>query len=529
MSVSFDVIIIGAGASGLSAAYLLLKAGLKVCCVEQGDFLADVTPLENGGEIERFTTLAFDINSRDDFSSYNIDSTNSAIHPLFFHGVGGSTLVYSSMYPRFHRSDFSVYSQDGIGRDWPISYDSMLPFYQLNEEITGVAGLAGNPMYPEWTGPFLPPVPLGKLGNRLQDAFQKLGWHHWPSYAALNTVEYRGRPRDNFLRHTNLGDVTGSKGSTNHTYLPLCIELGLVLLANTKVMRIVATNGTVESIECTDSRNAIFTLVARQYLLCAGGIGTPRLLLSSASSEYPCGLSNSSGLVGKNLMLHPWGYAEGYYQENLFSNYGPQGCCIMSQEFYNTSTFHNFKRGYTIQSLRGPLPIEASLSFYKKKLLKFGDKFWLDFLSMYNHTAHLVAICEDTPSSENFLKLDPSRLDRHGIPGIIISYALSNNSKRMLSHALTSMKNLLKTSGAYKVLAFGPVRHTGWHIHGTCIMGHDSSDSVVDTHGRSHDLSNLYIFDSSIFPSSSGVNPASTIQALSLYLANLLLSTSYYV
>lgn len=529
MNSAFDVIIVGAGASGLSAAYILLKAGLKVCCVEQGNDLCGLTSLEHGGEVERFTSLSYDINDHHDFSSFNVDTSNSSIKPLFYHGVGGSTLVHSSQYPRFHRSDFRIFSLDGIGRDWPLSYDSLVPFYNLNESITGVAGLPGDPMYPDWNGPFLPPVPLGILGLRLKKAFTDLGWHHWPSYAALNTVPYNGRPSDNFHRPTNLGDLTGSKGSVNNTYLPLCLNLGLVLLKNTKVLRLNSSKGRVSSLECINSNNYSFSLKARNYFICAGGIGTPRLLLNSSSPEYPNGLSNSSGMVGKNLMLHPLGYGEGYYEENLSSNYGPQGCCLISQQFYETSQDRNFKRGYTIQSLRGPLPVEAALSFYKKRLLKFGDNFWSNFFSLYNHTSHLTVICEDTPSIDNYISLNHSKLDRHGFPGIKVSYSLSDNSKKMLSHGLQSIKTLLKASGAYKVLVSGPVFNTGWHIHGTCIMGANPSDSVVNSFGRSHDICNLYVFDSSMFPSSSGVNPCSTVQALSLYLATQFLSTACHV
>jgi len=525
----FNILIIGAGASGLPAAYSFLRRGLSVCCIEQGSQLTSLIPLDKGGETERFQSLSYDINDHSDFSSFTLDTTNSCIKPVFYHGVGGSTLVHSSQFPRFHASDFTSFSDDGIGRDWPIPYDALLPFYELNESITGISGLAGDPMYPDWNGPFLPPVPFGLLGDRLNNTFKSLGWHHWPSYAALNTVPFNGRPADNFHRPTNLGDVTGSKGSTNNTYLPLCEQLGLVLFHSTKVVHINAYGSKVISVNCLDSHGSHLSISADHYILCAGGIGSPRLLLTSRSAAYPTGLSNSSGLVGKNLMLHPLAYAEGYYSDNLHSNYGPQGCCVLSQQFYKTSPDRNFKRGYTIQSLRGPLPVEASLSFTRKRLLKFGPSFWSDFFLLYNHTAHLTAICEDTPFSSNFIELDYSSLDSNGQPGIRVHYTLSDNSKRMLSHATRSLKLVLKESGANKILTTAPVFSTGWHIHGTCIMGNSPSSSVVNPDGRSHDIHNLYVFDASIFPSSGGVNPASTVQALSLYLSERLFSTSYNV
>ena len=525
MDQRFDVVIIGAGASGLPAAYSFLEAGFKVCCVEQGDSFTNLTKLSDGGELDRFGKLSYDINHHSDFSSYSLDSSDSVIHPAFYHGVGGSTLLYSCQFPRFHRSDLKTYSTDGVGRDWPISYDSLLPFYQLNETLTGVAGVSGDPMYPDWNGPFLPPVPLGQLGLQLKSGFQKLGWHYWPSYASLNSVSYNGRPKDTFSRPTNLGDITGSKGSVDNTYLPSCISKGLVLYKNTKVLKISASSNSVSSISCVDNNNRHFTLDAPVFILCAGGIGSPRLLLSSANANHTLGLCNSSGLVGKNLMLHPLGYAEGYFHEDLTSNFGPQGCCLISQEFYNTKPSHNFKRGYTIQSLRGPLPIEASINFFNRRLLKLGPTFWSDFSTLYNHTAHLTVICEDFPEVTNYISLDRNSPDRHGVPGVKVHYQLSNNSKNMLSHGINSLRKLLKASGAYKTFGFGPVKNTGWHIHGTCIMGNDPQTSVVDANGKCHDMDNLYIFDSSIFPSSSGVNPASTVQALSLLLSSKLINT----
>ena len=123
------------------------------------------------------------------------------------------------------------------------------------------------------------------------------------------------------------------------------------------------------SIKYLDQNNCPREAKAKIYLLAASGVGTPRLLLHSRNSENKQGIANTSGLGGKNLMLHPLGYIEGHFKENLFSSLGPQGCCLLSQEFYETRKEHEFKRGYTFQVLRGPLLIESATSLLARKML----------------------------------------------------------------------------------------------------------------------------------------------------------------
>ena len=128
----------------------------------------------------------------------------------------------------------------------------------------------------------------------------------------------------------------------------------------------------------------------------------------------------------------------------------------------------------------------------------------------------LAIICEDLPDKNNYLELDRSRVDSHRMPGVKINYTLSKNSKKMLSHGILNGKKLLNKSGAKEIISFAPVRHVGWHTFGTTIMGKSPKNSVVDKNGNTHDIKNLFICDSSIFPTSSGVNPAATIQSVSL-------------
>ncbi|WP_269622652.1 GMC oxidoreductase [Prochlorococcus marinus] len=519
----FDIVIIGAGASGLASSWYLTDKGYKVACFEQGDFLREdsLIDLNQGGEIQKYGCLSPDPNLRRSKADYLIDSSRSPIHIANYNGVGGATILFSAQYPRLTPNDFKVFSNDKVGKNWPIDYKEIIPFYDLNDKITGLSGLSGDNKEP-FAKPSMPPVPFGSMGRKLIEGFEKLNWHWWPAYSSINTLPYDNRPADNYLRPSNLaGGLDGSKGSTNNTYLPKAMTHGLILKRNSRVVKLIKdpANNLIEKIKYLNEIGQECFAKAKVFILAASGIGTPRLLLSSNNGINSRGIANSSDMVGRNLMLHPLGYIEGHFLDNLDSNIGPQGCCLLSQEFYETNPDRDFKRGYTFQVIRGPLPIELALNLTSRKLLKFGENFFRDFNSIYNHTAHMTVITEDLPDKENRVTIKKSFEDTNN-PSVQIDYTLSDNTKRMLIHGINNGRKLMKASGAKKSYAFGPVRNTGWHTLGTCCMGNNPKESVVNKYGKTHDIDNLFIVDGSIFTTSGGVNPASTIQALSLYVSS---------
>ncbi len=518
----FDVLIVGAGASGLASAWYLSDKGLNVAVFEQGEKLKSnsIVSLEEGGEIQKVKFLNPNPNIRDSFADYKIDTSDSPIDIANFNGIGGSTILFSAHYPRFHPEDFKVFTLDRVAVDWPINYGDLIPFYELNDYHTGLSGLAGDPKYPD-IKPFMPPVPLGPMGRKIAKGFEAFNWHWWPAYSAINTKEYQGRPIDNFQRPSNMGDFSGSRGSVENTYLPKAISRGLHVKEKCQIIRLIPDESkkSISKVIYEDHCGEVHNCRAKVIVIAAGGIGTPRLLLGSKSSNFPNGICNSSSQVGRNLMLHPLGYVEGQFSENLYSNIGPQGCCLLSQEFNKTDNQRNFIRGYTFQAIRGPLPIEAAINLLNSRQINLGDDFVKQFFSRYNHTAHLAIITEDLPELDNRVLLDLSDTKKR-LPGVKIKYKLSENTKNMLIHGLSNGRKILKEAGAIKTSAFGPVRYTGWHTLGTCRMGNNPNKSVVNKDGKAHDFDNLFIVDASIFPTSSSVNPAATIQALSLYISS---------
>ncbi|KAA5605205.1 GMC family oxidoreductase [Roseospira marina] len=515
-----DVVIVGSGASGAAAAWSLSRApALRVVCLEQGEAPdpARYPTTRPDWEVSRHTTASPFPNERAGAADYPVDDRASPIAIANFNGFGGSTILYSGHVPRFHPSDFRTRSLDGVGEDWPLGYDDLAPYFAENERHMGVAGLGGDPAYPDDDRPLLPPVPLGPMGRALGHAFNALGWHWWPSYGAINTRSHAGRPTCVNLGPCNTGCAQGAKGSVDVTYWPEARRQGVEVRTGCTVVevmldgreratgvRYIATDG-VEHVQ-----------PAAVVVLACSGIGTPRLLLHSTSTAFPDGLLNDTGLVGRNLMLHPLGFTEGVFDTDLRSSVGPQGCCLLSQQFYETDPARDFVRGYTMHILRGAPPAETAITGYLMRRIPLGAEHHRRFAETFNHTAGIAVIAEDLPDPANRVTLDPDHTDRHGMPGVRVTYALGENTKRMLAHGLARSKEVFAAAGARVTASFAPVRHTGWHLMGTARMGSDPKTSVVNAFGQAHAVPNLFIVDSSVFVTAGAVNPVATAQALTL-------------
>jgi choline dehydrogenase-like flavoprotein len=318
-----------------------------------------------------------------------------------------------------------------------------------------------------------------------------------------------------------MGCPQGAKSSVDVTYWPIALKNGVKLQTNSRVREItIDAKGRATGVIYYNKNGEECLQKAKLIIVACNGVGTPRLLLNSKSKLFPEGIANRSGLVGKNLMLHPLGFIEGTFEEMLDSHIGPHGCCIQSQEFYETDKNRGFYRGYTMQVLRGPGPIETAYSNFARKEISIGENHHLTFNLKMGKTIGIGVIVEDLPEEHNSVTLDLDLKDSNGIPSPKINYTLSDNSKKMLSHGLSKGKEVMEASGAIKTFTFGPVRNTGWHLMGTTKMGNNSNNSVVNKYGQTHDIKNLFIVDSSIFVTSGGVNPASTLQALSLYITD---------
>ena len=308
-----DVLIIGAGAAGATIAWSLSSSKFKIVCFEQGNFINSNIYSQKNTEWEKLRRKKYNINPniRKDKSDYPINDLNSPISIANFNGVGGSTILYSAHLPRFHPSDFKTKSLDNVGSNWPINYRDLEPYYNLNDKMMSIAGLSGDPAYPKIKD-LLPPVKLEYSGNIIAKAFNELGWHWWPSYCGIATKKVGSR-------------MIGSKSSVDITYWPKAIANGVKLKINARVIKItVDKKGKVNGVIYKDKNNVEKHQSASIIIIACNGIGTPRLLLNSSNKIFPNGLANSSGLIGKNLMLHPLGFVEGKFDKFLASYLGPE-------------------------------------------------------------------------------------------------------------------------------------------------------------------------------------------------------------
>ena len=516
-----DVLIIGSGASGAAFAWSIADTKMRVVCLEQGDWMKPGDYPSTGRDWEARATADFSPspNRRARPEDYPINDDASPIKVVNFNGVGGGTVMYTAHWPRLHPSDFRMKSLDGIGADWPVSYDQLAPYYDLNDRMMGVSGLAGDPAYPPGKNPPMKPLPLGRSGAKWASAFNTLGWHWWPSDATIATEDYEGRARCINLGHCTPGCAQGAKASTDITYWPLALRAGVELRTHCRVKRILTNDeGMASGVEYFGPDGKLHFQAAHIVVLAANGIGTPRLLLNSASEAHPNGLANSSGQVGRNLMFHPYIQVYGYVDDEVDGNRGPP-LNLWSHEFYETDPSRDFKRGYMFQISRGIGPIAEAVASTENGTIPWGAAHHAAYRKKAFRRLNLSVVVDDLPEAHNRVTLDPVLTDSHGIPAPKVEYTIGDNSRRMIDHGVANAMKVMELIGARDVAVQYPIVFGGWHNLGTARMGEDPRSSVVNGWGRTHDVRNLFIIDGSLFTTAGAVNPTSTIQALALYIA----------
>jgi len=510
-----DVLIVGAGASGGVAALRLARAGMRVVCLEQGDW-QDPTSYPGAGpdwEVQARKQWTSSPNVRGGAADYPIDLEHSDMDLGNFNGVGGGTVLYSAVWPRLLPSDFRTASEHGVGDDWPLSYAELQPFYEETDRQFGVSGLGGNPKYPPGADPPLPPLPIGRTGLALARAHARLGWHWWPEYNAILSTDHDGRHVCVQRGSCGSGCNEGAKGSTDVTHWPHAIRAGARLVTNARVRAIeVDTRGRASGATWLDADGHEHFQDADVVLCAANGIGTARLLLLSAHPGAPDGLANSSGLVGRRLMVHPGVLVDGYFEEDLESYRGHFGGQIQSLEFAGTDPARGFVGGtkWSLAPTGGPL----SVAFDLRGRPALGADHHEHMRARFGRGARWVVLCEDLPDPDNRVELSASLIDGSGIRAPSVHYRLSDDMRGATAWSIERASVSLVEAGAHTVDSV-PMRSNS-HLLGTARMGDDPASSVVDRWGVAHDVPNLAIIDGSVFVTVGAANPTSTICALAL-------------
>lgn len=511
-----DVLVVGAGPSGAVAAKRMAEAGMSVVCLEQGEW-PDRSRFPGDKLDYELTSLKqwhFDPNVRQLPQDYPIDLSESELIGIgTFNGVGGSATLYGAIWPRLTPSNFRSRTLHGYGEDWPLTYEELLPFYERTDREFGVSGLGGNPAYPPGADPPLPPLPIPKGGMRLARGHARLGWHWWPDSNAILSVPYEGR-RPCVQRGTcYTGCNEGAKASPDLTHWRQLVERGVRLIDGARVRRLVIDNrGLVAGAEWYD-RNGVGHIQEADLVICAANsVGTPRLLLASATEQCPDGLANSSGLLGRNLMVHGWAVVTGIFDEPLESWRG-QRSSVGCMQFYESDESRGFVGTSKWHSEPGGGPLAQALP--APGLGAWGPEHHARVAERLGHALDWAITGDDMPSEENRVELSDTLRDSSGFAAPMIVYRVADNTKRMFEWHVERATESFVAAGATKVEGT-PLVPLATHMYGTARMGDDPGRSVVDRWGVAHDIPNLAIVDGSVFPTSGGVNPTSTISALAL-------------
>lgn len=507
-----DVLVIGAGAAGSVAARRFAEAGFSVVCLEQGRWR---NASEFPGDKLEWELLVEgpwspDPNDRRWPEDYPCETADSDIAPVMFNAVGGSTIHFGAQWARMRPSDFRVRTLEGVGDDWPVSYGELLPHYEQMDVWMRISGIAGDPAYPPGAAPPLPPLPIGKIGRKAAEGMNRLGWHWWPAAHAIPSEATETQQPCARRGTCMFGCPEGAKGSTDLTLWPEALKHGAKLVTGARV-REVATNGNglATGAAWIDRDGKERFQKASVVILAANGVGTPRLLLLS-------GLANSSGLVGKRLMLHPYMSVLGIYGEELESWLGPWGTPLLSLQFADTDESRGFARGaqWDVMPIGGP----------RMALARYDDR---PFEERWGPAVHELVRrtlgrafdwgigIEDLPAEENAVTISEELADSDGIPAPKVVYRIDEDARKNLAWQLARAKEAHEAAGALDTVVTD-WSAWGWHLLGTCRMGDDPATSVVDRWGRAHDVPNLFLVDGSVFVTSGPQPPTATICANAL-------------
>lgn len=485
--VECDVAIVGSGMGGATMAWALKDCGARVLVLEQGDFL----PRER----ENWSPRDVHMKGRYKNSAPWMDREGNSFVPGNYHYVGGSTKFYGATLPRFREQDFGALpTHDGISPAWPISYADLEPHYTTIEQLYWVHGPHGDPTEP-WRAqdtPY-PPVPHEAPMQKLADRFRKQGLQ---PFSLPQAVDSRLNGRCVLCRTCDSYPcMVDAKGEADLAAMrPALTSPNVRLMTNAEVRSVdtAADGSTVTGLTVVQGGRPV-TVRAGRYVVAAGAVNTAALLLRSKTAAHPEGVANGSGQVGRNYMAHTCSFVVGVrpgrdpqivYSKTMGLN-----------DWYFAGPDNEFPLGNVqgLGKLTGPT-IKAARPWAPVGVLDWFTRRGMDFF----------VETEDLPLEENQVVVEPD--------GRIRLLWRPTNVEPHLELVRRMRKALIRAGYPLVFTQRLGVEATS-HQSGTARMGVDPGSSVVDVDCRTHDVDNLWITDTSVFPSSAAVNPALTAAA----------------
>lgn len=507
-----DVCIVGAGPAGALVANRLTSAGYDVVVLEAGprfDRESRIERMERSLRPTHAPQEVWDVGGeRDAYTSAGPD--HYPLNRTRTKGVGGTTLAWHGMVVRLHERDFD--GRNG-GDPWPIDYGDLRPYYAEAERAMGVAGADDNPFGPPREEPFpMPAFPPSHSDSIFAEACESLeiATHSAPN--ARNSEDYDGRGACVGFGTCKPVCPTGAKYEAL-VHVETAEANGARVIDRAPVQRLEHDTGRIEAAVYATPDGREHRQKARQFVLAAGGVEIPRLLLLSSSEHYPDGLANSSGLVGRYFTEH-LGARVGGTVDRRTRQHHIEFITTESHQFYDSDDHPPIK--LELANYAGPPPVRTAL-----EADQWGDDLLETLRDSYGNTLEVTGLVQQEARPDNRITLDPSRTDDHGNPVPEIHWSISDRDRQAVERATDIQRSLLEALDADIEWVVGP-DSTGPAAHhmGTTRMGEAQETSVVDPRCQTHDLDNAWIASSSVFVSVGAMNPTLTIAALALRVAD---------
>ncbi|HEY8936747.1 MAG TPA: GMC family oxidoreductase [Cyclobacteriaceae bacterium] len=552
----YDVCIVGSGAGGGMAAYVLANVGIKVVLLEAGplyDPAKNVTQLKWPWESPRRGASTFYRGFGDFDAAYGgwelegepyTHKDGTKFDWFRSRMLGGRTNHWGRISLRFGPNDFKHRSIDGLGDDWPIGYDDVAPYYDKVDKLIGVFG-SKEGIHNEPDGIFLPP-PKPRLHELfIKEAGTQLGIPVIPSRLSILTQKINDkRGKCFFCSQCNRGCTVHADFSSSSVLVNPALETGNVDVIPNAMAREVLTdaNGKATGISFVNKDDLQeYTVNARVVILAASACESARLLLNSKSSRNPNGLANSSGVVGKYLHDSTGASMGGILPKLVgrkrYNEDGVGGMHVYTPWWLDNKKL-DFPRGYHIeygggmgmpgygfgfgiQNHNGKYPGRDGK---QKEGGGYGASLKDDYRYFYGATFGMAGRGEAIAREDNYCEIDPTVVDKYGIPVLRFNYTWSDHEIKQAKHMKETFAEIIDKMGG--VVTWGKsdaesnygLEAPGRIIHevGTTRMGDDRKKSVLNKHNQAHDCENLFVVDGGAFVSQADKNPTWTILALSM-------------